>query len=612
MEQILDRTEGVPLFVEELTNAVLESGSLVSNSDRLEPAGPISTVSMPATLQASLVARLDRLAPVKEVAQIGAVIGREFSYQLIAAVAPMMPEQLADALQHLARSGLVFRRGQGADAVFVFKHALIQDAAYQTLLRARRQQLHIAVAQAIESRFPEFETSQPQSLARHLTQGGVAVQAIPYWLKAGQLSASRSASIEAAAQLRQGIELIPGLPAGPERDQMELSLQVAFGAALIATKGYAAQETLDAFERASVLSIELNDRAAQQTIASGLFVSYYNRADFGRALAHAKRCLDLAETSGDRLSQCSAHRMVAAACNSMGLFERALPHARQSLALYDPIAFRPQAWRMIHDMGVAALCQLAIPLWSRGRVAESLQAERQAVDSAGLTKHQNTIGYALFYAGALSAFRRRDKDAAALMSHRLCEHGRANSMPQWVAWGTVLQGAALILADRAREGLDLVREGIEHCDRMQNNGFRPLFLGILAEGEIACGEFDLARNDLKTALETAQSSEERWYTSELWRIQAKLLAASSDTRSAPGVEQAFQCAISTAKESGWIMMEARALQDLVELPSGIGMDANVLVKDLVSRASGQVDADVLEHITAACSHRLRRSDGDPA
>ncbi len=231
LEQILTRTDGVPLFVEELTKSILESGELKEAGDHYEYAGSARAVTIPATLRDSLMARLDRFMPVKEIAQIGAAIGREFSYELIAAVAPMPQAQLDDALAQLSESGLAFRRGTPPDAIYTFKHALVQDAAYDSLLKSRRQELHGKIARVIEQRFPNIKTTEPEVLAHHLTAAGLAEAAIPLWQAAGELALKRMALTEAIAHLNQGLELVSTLPRSSQRDTSELGLRSRLGTA---------------------------------------------------------------------------------------------------------------------------------------------------------------------------------------------------------------------------------------------------------------------------------------------------------------------------------------------------------------------------------------------
>src|SRR6202023_1245121 len=245
--QITDRTDGVPLFIEELTKAVVESGLLVEAGDRYVATGPVSPLAIPTSLHASLLARLDRLAPTRDVAQIAAALGRQFSHELVSAVAAMPPLQLDDALAQLVRAELIFRRGTPPDAEYTFKHALVQDAAYGTLLRSRRQQIHARIAATLEDQFPEIVAAQSALLAQHCAEAGLREKAVVYWLKAGQQALARSAMTEAVAQLRKGLDVLAGLPDGPWRRQQELDLQIALRPALAATQGYSAPEVAKNF-----------------------------------------------------------------------------------------------------------------------------------------------------------------------------------------------------------------------------------------------------------------------------------------------------------------------------------------------------------------------------
>jgi predicted ATPase len=256
LQQILLKTDGVPLFVEELTKTVLESGLLADAGDRYELSEPLPPLAIPTTLHDSLMARLDRLAPVKEVAQIGAVIGREFSHELLAAVADRPETYLNAALDQLVASELVFRRGAGREATYSFKHTLVQDVAYQSLLKAKRQQLHARIAEALEQ-LPAASETGPELLAWHLTDAGMSERAIPYWHRAGELAACRSANLEAIAHLSKGLGLIGNPANASDRLEMELTLQLVIGGPLMATKGYASPEVERTYSRALVLCDQL-------------------------------------------------------------------------------------------------------------------------------------------------------------------------------------------------------------------------------------------------------------------------------------------------------------------------------------------------------------------
>ena len=299
LEQILTRTDGVPLFVEELTKSILESGELKEAGDHYEYAGSARAVTIPATLRDSLMARLDRFMPVKEIAQIGAAIGREFSYELIAAVAPMPQAQLDDALVRLSESGLAFRRGTPPDAVYTFKHALVQDAAYNSLLKSRRQELHGKIARVIEERFPNIRTTEPEVLAHHLTEAGLAEAAIPLWQAAGELALKRMALTEAISHLNQGLELVSTLPRSSERDASELGLRTLLGTAWLALKGWAAPEVWTSLHPALALAKSLERHDALTPILWGLTSNVLTQGRVAESLPWAEEMLDIAKATGD-------------------------------------------------------------------------------------------------------------------------------------------------------------------------------------------------------------------------------------------------------------------------------------------------------------------------
>ena len=302
-DQITDRTDGVPLFIEELTKAVVESGLLVETGDQYVATGPVTALAIPTSLQESLLARLDRLAPTSDVAQIAAALGRQFSHELISAVAAMPRQQLDDALAQLVNAELIFRRGTPPDAEYTFKHALVQEAAYGTLLRSRRQQIHARIAATLEDQFPDIAVAQPALLARHCAEAGLAEKAVVYWLKAGQQALARSATTEAAAQLRKGLDALDGLPDGPGRRRQELDLQLELGCALVATKGHAAPEVGESFARARALAEQIDRPEYVWRAFFGQWTFHRNRGEYQLALALAEQVEKIGEARNDVTAQ---------------------------------------------------------------------------------------------------------------------------------------------------------------------------------------------------------------------------------------------------------------------------------------------------------------------
>ena len=338
LQQILAKTDGVPLFVEELTKAVLESGLLKDEGGYYAPMGPLRSLAIPATLQDSLMARLDRLGPVKEVAQIGAVIGREFSHELLAAVAPLDEAKLQDALRQLTDAELVFRLGTPPEASYSFKHALVQEAAYQSLLRSSRRQVHARIAQALEEHFPGIGETQPEVLAHHLTAAGLREQAITYWERAGRHAAGRFANPEAIGHFTAALELIEALPEGETRDRQELRLQVALTVPLIAAYGFGSTEVERCAKQAKELSDRLSDAESRFTVTRAVWNSSLLRRPVPDTVALSAELLLLAEAAGDPAK-------LAVACRSRGYsllvacqLDASRDHLARGIELADPVS----------------------------------------------------------------------------------------------------------------------------------------------------------------------------------------------------------------------------------------------------------------------------------
>ena len=295
VQQIVAKTDGVPLFVEELTKTVLELGLLREHEEHYALTGPLPPLAIPATLQDALMARLDRLAEGKAVAQLGAVLGRTFASELLRAVAPLDELALWRGLVQLVQAEVLYHRGMPPHATYTFKHALVQDAAYQSLLRSTRQQYHQRMAQVVAERFPDLAETQPELLAHHYTEAGLAAHAMPYWQRAGERAAGRSAHVEAIGHFRQALEVLALLPDTSERAQQELTLQRALGASLLATRGFAAPEVEHVYTRARALCQRLGDSREIGPVLFGLWGFYYVRGDLRTARELAEQLLTLAQ-----------------------------------------------------------------------------------------------------------------------------------------------------------------------------------------------------------------------------------------------------------------------------------------------------------------------------
>ena len=386
--EIVERTDGIPLFVEEMTKAVLEAES-EGAARKTTAAVPSSALAVPASLHASLMARLDRLGPAKELAQIGATIGREFSHALLAAVARKPETELVSALDRLVAAGLVFRQGVPPYATYLFKHALVQDAAYGTLLRQARRALHARIAEALEREFVEISEAQPELLARHCTEAGLIEKAVGLWGKAGQRSLERSALVEALEQFTRALKQIAILPTTPALRREEIKLRAALIHPLTHVKGYAASETKEAveqarllIERAEALGEPAEDPLLLFSILYGLWIANIVAFNGTVAQALADQFLTLAEKQQTIAPRMVAHRLTGMSLLFTGEVAASRRHLDRALALYDPTEHRPLATRFGQDVGVAILSFRSLALWILGYPKAALADTHKAVSLA--------------------------------------------------------------------------------------------------------------------------------------------------------------------------------------------------------------------------------------
>ena len=418
VEQIVARTDGVPLFVEELTKTVLESGLLADAGDRYELAGPLPPLAIPATLHDSLMARLDRLAPVKELAQTGAVIGREFSHELLAAVADRPEAELRSALDQLVSSELVFRRGTPPDATYTFKHALVQDAAYQSLLKSRRLVLHARIASALEDGFADTVEHHPELLAHHLTEAGLVDRAMDFWLIAGRAASAKSANQEAIGHIGTALALLERLPPSQWQADRELDLQIALGAPLIATKGFAAPEVEVAYSRAEHLARDLCDKKRLATALRGLCYLHHVRARFQRTDEFSMELVELAERSDDLLQIAEAHNARAFNLYHMGRHLPTWDHLQKSHEAIERGSL-VNAFSLGVNIEIFRQAYSSHCLWHLGYPDRALETAEGAIDLAQRLAHPFSTVLSLAYAAMLNQFCRqphqvRERAEAAL------------------------------------------------------------------------------------------------------------------------------------------------------------------------------------------------------
>ena len=398
VEQIVAKTDGVPLFVEELTKMVLESGLLQEQDERYALTGPLPPLAIPATLHDSLMARLDRLAAVKALAQLGATLGREFSYALLRAVAPWEEGIVHQGLHQLVAAEFLYQRGVPPQATYTFKHALIQDVAYQSLLRSTRQQYHQRIAQALEAQFPETVATQPELVAQHYTAAGCAEQAVVYWLRAGQQASDRSAHVEAISHVTTGIELLKTLPETPERIQQSLTLHVALGAALQITKGNAAPEVEHAYTQARALCQQVGETPELAPVLLGLWRYYLVRPQLHTARELGDTLLRLAQRTDDPALTVIAHYALGATWCWLGAMPAARHHLEAGIARYTTDQRRAPVFRIGQDPGVACRIYAAVTLWLLGYPSQALARRHEALVLAHELSHPFSLGFARWWA----------------------------------------------------------------------------------------------------------------------------------------------------------------------------------------------------------------------
>ena len=578
--EIVERADGVPLFVEELTKAVLESGDRDNRVAAVLAASPLPSRAIPATLHASLIARLDRLGPIaKEVGQVGAVIGREFGYDLIEPVARRPTGELRAGLDRLAEAGLLFCRGVAPQSSYLFKHALVQDAAYGTLLRATRQELHARVAAVLEQHFADLVEHQPELLAHHLTAAGDTESAVDQWLKAGQHAAARLAHLEAIRHFDRGLAILAGLPEGPARDRREIELQLARGTSLFTTGGYSSAGAPEAYARASELAEREGDPHQLSIAVYGLWQS----------ASGAGRVLDCRRLS-DRMQQLTAgkpddglhlqtHHAAWMTCLFGGEPATAREHCEAGLQLYDPE--RHRSHRLLyggHDPGVCAGYRGAQVYWLLGFPDKALVIGREALALAERIAHPFSLQLALVNNAVLHLDRREPEKALQLL-------GAAEMLANEQRLGAVLEprflrGAALNAQGAFEEAVACLREGL--ASRLGAMRSRPYGLALLAEALVALqSEYAAGLAAAREGLEGQEETGYRQWEAELHRLEGVALVGLNRLEEG---QNALEEAVRIARRQRAKSYELRAATNLARLWSEKGRRAEA--RDLLNPVYG--------------------------
>ncbi|HXV24921.1 MAG TPA: AAA family ATPase [Alphaproteobacteria bacterium] len=521
--EILAKTEGVPLFVEELTKTVLESGSLLDKGDHYALPGPLPALTTPSTLQDSLMARLDRLGSAKEVAQTGACIGRVFHYRLLTAVTGSDEVWLEEALRQLESSELVFRRGVPPEATYTFKHALVQETAYQSLLKSRRQQIHASITSTLESQFPEIAETEPETLAHHYTAAGLEEQAVSYWLKAGQQAIRRSANFEAMAHLGKGLELIAALPQGESRLRQEINLQTALGVTIMVTRGWGAPEGLQAYSKARMLSEALGDKNQLFVAIRGEATYHMISGNLSAAAALGHQCLELAHVYNDPNLLLEAHHQLWATKYYAGDYAAAEAHIDIGLAIYDPEQHHRLTYIYTgHDPGICCKNFSADLLWLRGYPDQAVKRAQESVTLAERLSHPLTQIQALSTIGQIQLLRGEAEQARNTVE-KCGALSKEFVLKQMISQAQFHLGWALTEQGRMEEGLREMREGVVATLATGAKYIMQTYLGVLAQ---ACGEGgDVSEGlaVLERAFGMVAESGSKHQQSELLRVKGDLL-----------------------------------------------------------------------------------------
>jgi predicted ATPase len=563
VQHIVTKTDGVPLFVEELTKMLLASDLLWEAADHYELTGPLLTVAIPDTLQESLMARLDQLNMAREVAQLGAVLGREFAYDMLRALATMEDETLQDGLAQLVAAELLYQRGRPPRATYIFKHALIQDAAYASLLRSTRQQVHQRVAQLLEVEFPETVATQPELVAYHYTEAGRAEQALGYWQRAGQRALQRSANLEAIGHLRQGLTLLPALPDTPTRTQQELELQMALGPALMATQGFAAPEVAQTYDRARALCQRVGDTPQLFPVLHGLWRFYVNRAAFPRAQEIGEQLLLLAQRLGDPALRLEAHRALGQTAFWRGELSAVRTHMEAGLALYDSHHHGAHAVVYGQDPGVVCHAFAAWAAWLLGYPDLAWHRMQAALTLSRELAHPFSLAYALICMAIVHRFR-REVPASQAHAEAVVTLATEQRFVFWGAWGTILQGRALANQGHGDEGTTQMQQGLAAYEVTGAAVFRPTFLALLAEAYGQMGQLEKGLVTLTEALTLVDTTGECFWVAELHRLKGTLLLVQSSDNQ-PEAETSFRQAIDIATQQQAKSLELRAAMSLSRL-----------------------------------------------
>jgi predicted ATPase len=605
LDQIILKTDGVPMFIEELTKSVLESGILRDEGGRYVVNGTPQLLAIPATLHDSLLARLDRLAATREIAQIGAAIGREFSYRLLAALAPAGQLDLGSALTQLTAAELIFSQGVPPDSLYVFKHALVQDAAYESLLRSQRQALHGRIADVMAEQFPDVAETEPELVAHHLASAGRVPEAVASLLRAGEHAIQRSAVIEAISLLERALQLHSTLSSDRAGRRVALKIEVLLAQAMIPGRSYAAPETRAMLLRARELIDDDTEAGDMMSILYGLWVSDYVGGDVARQREAAAEFMMGAVRHGDPVSLCIANRALGNTHFAMGDFTTARRHLDRARELSESNASDPFQYQFGQDIRASVLCYLALVQWHLGGLEQARATAEAAIERARALSNPFTLAYTLGHASGLLAMCRRDPKNLLSDATSIIELSDEHGFPFWGAGGRILRGWALARGGECDQGLAEMTEGLSLWAKTGARLWVSFFLAAKAEVLLECGRVQEALADVDQALALADETGERWAVPEVLRVKASIVLRSSDQHASDEAEALLRRSIQVAQAQGAASWRLRASCDLDRLLRRRGRTEEGL--RLLKSAYAEFDASCEEPDLRTAHDRIEES-----
>ena len=582
-EHIVTKTDGVPLYIEELTKTVLESKLLQKKEGRYVLTGPLSKVAIPTTLHDSLMARLDRVPIAREVAQIGAVLGREFPFEMLQSLAPVEESKLMAGLKQLIDDELLYQRGRAPRTKYIFKHALVHEVAYRSLLRKTRRKYHRAAAELMEKQYPLLTQKEPEIIAHHYSEADCLEQAIKFWQQAGDRARYRSANMEAIAHLRKALHFISMLPETAERTEKKLDLLLAMGPALIAIEGYAANEVEQVYSQARSLCRKMEKTVQLFQTLWGLWGFYLVRANHKKAHEMGAEIFSLAKGLQDVIYKIESHLTLGSSLYCLAEFEPAREHLEKGAALYDLDQHRSHTSLFAADLGVFCMVWSSHPLWHTGFPDQALINSSKAVKLSEELAHPFSLALALDYSAIFHQFR-GEAEPALQRAEAAITVCKENKFSYYLGWAMIIKGWAIAELGNFKDGINNIKQGLEILRDTGAMRSLPYYLSLLATVYVKDGSPEKGLQVVSDALEEANRIEEFWWEAELHRLNGCFLLQHSQ----PNVTKAkdsFLKALNIARHQGSLTLELRATTSLYRLSKQQGKPAEEgrLLTDVYNR-----------------------------